>query len=163
MNWVDFVILGILLVSTLISLVRGFAREALSLLVWAAAFWVAITYSESLEALFVDHINTPSVRLALAFFALFLATLVAGGLVNFLIGQLVDKTGLSGTDRVLGMVFGAARGVAVVALLVLLAGLTPLPQDPWWQDSMLLPHFQMLAIWIREFLPPDIGGNIVFG
>jgi len=163
MNWIDIIILGILLVSALISLVRGFVREALSLVVWVGAFWVAITYSPMLEAQFAEHINTPSLRLALSFFLLFLATLVAGGVVNFLIGQLVDRTGLSGTDRVLGMVFGAARGVAVVAALVLLAGLTPLPKDPWWQASTLLPHFQMLALWLRDFLPPDIAGNIAFG
>lgn len=162
MNWVDFVILAVILVSTLISLVRGFVREAMSLVVWVAAFWVSITYADRLEPLFVEHISTPSLRLALAFFLLFLATLIVGGLVNYLIGKLVDKTGLSGTDRVLGMVFGAARGVAVVALLVLLGGLTALPQDPWWKESSLMPHFQMLAVWVRDFLPPDIAENIIF-
>lgn len=163
MNWVDVVIVGVILVSALVSLVRGFVREALSLAVWVAAFWIAIRYAASFEDMFAEHLSTPSLRLGLAFFLLFLAVLVVGGIVNYLISKLVDKTGLSGTDRVLGMAFGAGRGVAVVALLVLFAGLTPLPGDAWWQQSQLLPHFQVLALWLRDFLPPDIASSISFG
>lgn len=163
MNWVDFVIIGVILVSALVSLVRGFVREALSLAVWVAAFWVAVRYAAGFEGIFAEQVTTPSVRLGLAFFLLFLVVLVTGAIVNFVISKLVDKTGLSGTDRMLGMVFGASRGVAVVALLVLLAGLTPLPRDPWWQQSQLLPHFQVLALWLRDFLPPDIASSISFG
>jgi membrane protein required for colicin V production len=88
--------------------------------------------------------------------------LVLGGVVNYLIGQLVSKTGLSGTDRALGIVFGIARGVMVVGVLVLLAGLTQLPQDPWWQESIFLGHFVDLALWMRSFLPADIAANIQY-
>ena len=95
-----------------------------------------------------------------AFTILFVSTVVLGGLVNLLAGQLVARTGLTATDRALGMVFGIARGMVIVAVLVLLAGLTTLPQDPWWSESVLLRHFQDLALWLRSFLPPDVAGNI---
>jgi len=156
MIWVDYVILGIIGVSALISLVRGFVRESLSLIVWVLAFGLSWTYFRDFSLQLAPWVETPSLRLALAFILILLAVLVIGGIVSFLIGQLVDKTGLSGTDRLLGMVFGAARGAVLVAILVLLAGLTPFPQDPWWRDSLLIAHFQQLSAWLLSLLPPDI-------
>lgn len=156
-NWVDWAILGIIGLSAAISTLRGFFREALSLLGWVLAFWVALTYTQPLALHLSGLIAIHSLRLGVAFFALFLATLLVVTLVNFLIWQLIDKTGITGTDRMLGVVFGIARGVIIVAVLILLAGLTPLPQDSWWQQSVLIDHFQMIAMELRKLLPPDIG------
>jgi len=89
-------------------------------------------------------------------------TVLIGGLVGYLGGQLVAKTGLTSTDRALGVIFGIARGIVIIAVLVLLAGLTALPQDPWWQESLLLEHFQEMAVWLKSFLPEDIARNIEF-
>ncbi|WP_232731555.1 CvpA family protein [Pseudomonas aeruginosa] len=83
---------------------------------------------------------------------LFIATLLLGALVNYLIGELIRVTGLSGTDRFLGMVFGGARGVLLVVLLVGLLSLAPVQQDPWWQQSVLMPHFLMVADWSKNFI-----------
>ena len=74
--------------------------------------------------------------------------------------QLVTSTGLTGSDRFLGLIFGIARGALVVAILVLLAGLTPFPEDPWWNESSLLEWFQPLALWLREYIPSAIAGNL---
>ena len=156
MNWVDFVLLGIIGVSLLISLVRGFVREAFSLAAWILAFWVSWTFFRELAVHFEPWVSVPTLRLALAFATLLLVTLILGAMVNFLASQLVEKTGLSGTDRLLGMFFGAARGILLVAILILLAGLTPFPGDPWWQESRLIPYFQELAVWLRGFLPVDV-------
>lgn len=161
MIWVDYAIFGIIALSALISLVRGFMREALSLAAWVLAFWVAWMFFRDL-ALHLEWITLPSARLIAAFALLLIATLMVGGLVNFLMCQLVEKTGLSGTDRLIGVLFGAARGALLVAILVLLAGLTPFPNDPWWQQSELIAYFQELAIWLRGLLPPDIGGKFNF-
>jgi membrane protein required for colicin V production len=155
MIWVDYIIIGIIALSSLVSLIRGFMREAFSLAAWVLAFWVSWTFFREL-ALHLEIISVPSVRLGAAFLALFLVTLILGALVNYLVGQLVDKTGLSGTDRVIGIAFGAARGAVLIAVMVLLAGLTPLPDDPWWRESQLIGYFQELAIWLRDLLPPDI-------
>ncbi|PLY16501.1 MAG: colicin V production CvpA [Sedimenticola sp.] len=161
MIWIDYVILGIIGLSALISLIRGFMREALSLAAWVLAFWVAWTFFRDL-AIHLDWFTMPSLQLAASFGLLFIATLMVGALVNFLVGQLVDKTGLTGTDRLVGMLFGAARGAILVAILVLLAGLTPFPNDPWWQSSQLIGYFQDLAVWLKQLLPADIGEKFNF-
>jgi membrane protein required for colicin V production len=162
MVWIDVVILVIIALSAVISVIRGFVREALSLAAWILAFWVALTFSGDLAALFSKHISTPSVRMIAAFAILFIVTLLLAALVSHFAAQLVKKTGLSGTDRMLGVIFGIARGVVIVALLVLLAGLTPLPADPWWKESIFIVHFQTIALWILGFLPPDIASNFKF-
>jgi membrane protein required for colicin V production len=84
---------------------------------------------------------------------LFIVSLIIGGIFNYLLAQLVDRTGLSGTDRMLGMIFGVGRGVLLVGVLVLLGNFSPFAQDTWWQSSKLIPHFQGLALWLQNFLP----------
>jgi membrane protein required for colicin V production len=160
--WVDYVVLVIIGISALMSLWRGFVKEALSLFSWIAALWVAMLFFEDLASWLVDWIETQSIRHVVAFTALFVATVLVGGLVNYLAGQLVAKTGLTATDRALGVVFGIARGVVIVAILVLLAGLTALPQDSWWHEALFMAHFQDMALWLRSFLPADIAGHIKY-
>jgi membrane protein required for colicin V production len=154
--WLDLLILGIISLSAVISLIRGFVREAFSLAVWVLAFWVSWSFFRDLEVPLRAWIGSPTVRLGIAFAALMIVTLVIGGLVNYLIIQLVERTGMSGTDRLIGMVFGAARGVLLVAALVLLAGLTTLPEEAWWVHSTLVGYFEELAFWLRDLLPPEI-------
>jgi membrane protein required for colicin V production len=158
--WVDYFLLAVITISALLSLWRGFVREALSLVSWIAALWVAMLFFHDLADWLSRWIETPSIREILAFTILFVSTVMIGGLINYLAGQLVSKTGLTATDRALGVVFGVARGVVIVAVLVLLAGLTTFPQDPWWSDSLLLVHFQDMALWLRSFLPTDIAEQI---
>jgi len=162
MVWVDYLIIGIILLSSGISIVRGFIKEVLSLASWALAFWVALMFYPHVSTLLADYIVTPSIRLFTAFSSLFIVTLILAALVNHLISEIVQKTGLTGTDRSLGVVFGLVRGVAIVTLLVLIAGATPMPNDNWWQNSLLLEHFEQLAVWVRNFLPSDIAEYIHF-
>ncbi len=160
MNWADFVIIGVLAVSTLVSLMRGFVKEAVSLATWVAAIWLAILFTDPLADRLAAWIDVPSVRAIGAFALIALLVLILGGLLNFLIGQLVEKTGISGTDRLLGLVFGLGRGVILVALLVLVAGATPFPEDPWWHHSVLMPYFERLAVWSMHYLPADLAQHI---
>jgi membrane protein required for colicin V production len=162
LNWIDYILLAIIAISALLSLWRGFVKEALSLASWIAALWVALLFFHDLADWLARWIDTPSVRDAVGFGLLFVVTVLVGGVVGYLAGQLVAKTGLTATDRALGVIFGVARGVIIVAVLVLLAGLTSLPQDPWWHESLLLKHFQDMALWLRSFLPADIAENIKF-
>ena len=127
----------------------------MSLAGWVLAFWVSWSFFRELAVPLQAWIDSPTLRLGVAFGALMLATLVVGGLVNYLIIQLVERTGMSGTDRLIGMIFGAARGVLVVAVLVLLAGLTTLPEENWWRASDMVAYFQELAFWLRDLLPPE--------
>jgi membrane protein required for colicin V production len=160
--WVDYILLGVIVISALLSLWRGFVTEAISLISWIVALWVAVVFFQNLALLMNDWIDTPSIRDVSAFAILFVGTVLVGGLVNYLAGQLVAKTGLTATDRALGTLFGIARGIVIVAVLVLLAGLTALPEDAWWQEALLLGHFQDMALWLRSFLPANIAENIRF-
>lgn len=156
MEYADYVILGIVALSILVGAIRGFVKEAFSLGVWVAAFLVAFQYSGAIALQLENHIDLPSARTSLAFGGLFLAVLLIGGLLTFLVGKLVEKTGLSGSDRLLGGVFGGVRGLILVLALMLVAGLTPVPQDPWWQQSRTIQSLMPLAEWSAQFLPDYI-------
>jgi membrane protein required for colicin V production len=156
LEYADYVIFGIIAISILVGAVRGFIKEAFSLAVWAAAFLVAFQYSGLLAQQLESHIELPSARTSLAFAGLFLSVLLVGGLLTFLVGKLVEKTGLSGTDRLLGGVFGGVRGLTLVLALMLVAGLTPVPQDPWWQQSRSIQSLMPLAEWSAQYLPDYI-------
>jgi len=160
MVWVDYLIPGIIVVSALLSLVRGFVREAMSLAGWLIATWVALHYSQPLAEAFLAGISAPSLRVGVAFVILFVIVLVLSALINRLASQLVKKTGLTGTDRMIGMLFGAVRGAVVVAVLVLLAGMTTMPQDPWWQESVTIDYFQDLAVWLQDNVAPEIASYL---
>ncbi|MET4694131.1 CvpA family protein [Endozoicomonas lisbonensis] len=149
-TWIDWIIAAIIIVSALISLKRGFFKEVLSLLTWIAALFIAWSFGGSLSLHLNDFIETPSLRLITASILLFIATLLVGGLVNKIFATLVQATGLTGTDRLLGMVFGALRGCLLVILLVGLMSFAPLEDDLAWKNSTLLPHFIMLADWSKQ-------------
>jgi membrane protein required for colicin V production len=152
LTWFDWAIIAVIVISSLISLKRGFVKEALSLVTWIVAGVVAWMFGGALAEHLSEFIATPSVRVIAACALLFIVTLLVGGLVNFLIGELIRVTGLDGTDRVLGMVFGAARGALLVVVAVGLLSLAPVQQDSWWQQSVLLPHFLMVADWSKSLI-----------
>lgn len=149
MNLADGIILFVIAISALLSIRRGFTREAFSLATWVAAFLVARLFGPGLEVMLEPSIETPSARLATAFGILFAATLVVGALINHLLGEVVRVTGLTSTDRLLGMVFGAVRGVVLVIVMVAL-GRGLFAEDPWWRDSALVTQFAMMEDWSRR-------------
>ncbi|MEL7293597.1 CvpA family protein [Vibrio sinaloensis] len=152
MNALDIVILGVIGLSALISLVRGFAKEALSLVIWFGAFFIASQYYAKL-AVYFTRLEDDMIRNGAAIAALFIATLIVGALVNYVIAQLVQKTGLSGTDRVLGIVFGGLRGVLIVsAALFFMDAFTTFPDSQWWKGSQLVPEFSRVIAPFFEHL-----------
>ncbi|MFT5657868.1 MAG: membrane protein required for colicin V production [Gammaproteobacteria bacterium] len=159
MSWLDFIIIGIIALSALISLVRGFVKESISLTSWVLAGFIALRYFTPMAQLLEPYIASPTIRTGCGFAILFVCALIVGAIVNFMASQMVSKTGLSGTDKSLGVVFGGARGVLIVTMVVLLAGLTPMPLEPWWQESVTVEYFVNLAGWIKEILPQDVASR----
>lgn len=156
----DLVLLAIVGLSTLVGLWRGFVVEVMSLAVWVAAFWLAFAFGDDAAQLFAGVVQAAGARLLLGYAALFISALLVGGLATWLMGRLVKSTGLSGTDRLLGLGFGLLRGAALGCVLVLLLGFTPLPQDAWWRESQLLPGFQRGAEWLRSWLPEAVARHV---
>lgn len=162
MIWIDYGILALVALSALIGLLRGLIREVFSLGLWGLAVWAGMQFSRDFSVALNGLIPAPSLRMATAFLLIFIGALLLGGMVSYLLGKLIDTTGLSGTDRLAGVVFGVARGLLIVAVLVFVGGMTPLPQDPWWQQSRLIPPMQSLAVWLKSQVSPDLASHVKF-
>ncbi len=154
MNWADYVILAVFAVSILIGLMRGFTREVLGALGWVLAFWVAFTFTHQAAEWLTPYITTPSVRRAAAFGGLFLIVLLLTSLLTFFIGRVIRDGALASADRTLGAGFGLLRGLVLIAALLWAAGTTAARQDPWWQQSALIPKLEWMADILKAAVPP---------
>ena len=158
----DYAVLAIVGLSILLSMMRGFLREVLSLAGWVAAFFVAKLYTLELAPLLPEAIPSQSLRLLAAFVILFLATLLVGSLLAIALSEVFKKIGLGWVDRWLGAVFGLARGVAIVGVLVLLAGLTSIPQDARWRNAMFSAPLEALVVSALPWLPQGVSSHIKY-
>ena len=148
MNAADYVIIAVVVLSSLLSLRRGFTVEAFSLGAWIAAFVIGRLFSTPLAYLLTDYLDPPSAREPVAFAALFVATLIVAALIKRLLKEVISATGLSTMDRLMGMVFGALRGVILIIIgLGLLSRLFGMDGDPWWKESLLIPHVMLIEDW----------------
>ena len=164
MSGIDIAIVVVVLLSALISYFRGFFKEAMSLTVWVGAILITVGFSSRFASLIpADAITTPSARLAASAVVLFLGTLLVGAVANFLVRRIVASARLKLADRIIGVVFGLARGVVIVAVLVLVAHLSPeLRTERWWVESELLPEFQTMARAIHRQLPQELAQHFDF-
>lgn len=156
MTVVDVVVIFVIFLSALFSLIRGFVKEAISLATWIVAIWLAATFAPQLADALPSSIESEAVRQATGFGVLFVLTLMVGAIVNTLVNQVVKKTGLSGADRIFGVLFGVLRGGLIIIVFVVIGGMTPLPDTEWWQSSTLLQWFESTAIVIQEYIPDDL-------
>jgi membrane protein required for colicin V production len=162
MNWADITIICIIVLSAVLSLFRGFVREVLSLVAWVVAFWAAMAFWGQFAAMLAPYIAIEFARMVLAFLGVLIGVLLVFGIINFIVGKLLASTGLSGPDRLLGALFGVLRGAAIVTVLVVLAGLTPLPGDPSWSQSSMLVGFQSAAQLAIGRLPPEFAKHFSY-
>jgi len=155
-NWIDFFFIALIVISGLISLYRGFVREVFSVLTWVVAIWVGIRFASAAAAYLPAALSDETLRLGIAFAVLFILVLIVGGVIGIVATRLVRGTGLTGTDRSLGIVFGLLRGILIVALLVFLASLTLVPEESWWRESRLVPEFERIVGWVLDQVPESI-------
>jgi membrane protein required for colicin V production len=160
MTLLDYAVLAIIGFSVLLSVIRGLVREVLALAAWAIALIVAWLFGGQIAALMPQEIPGEDLRWLAGFATLFFLVLLAMSLVALAVSQLVKSAGLSVEDRVFGAVFGLVRGFAVVMILVLLAGATALPGQPFWRDAALRPLLERVAIVIKSWLPPAVSQHI---
>jgi membrane protein required for colicin V production len=136
----DYVFIAILAISALIGVLRGLVKEALSLLGWVAAAWLAMRYGNEGGRVVAGLIDDPDARLWAGRLIIFVAILFATALLTWLVGYLVRLTPMTGMDRVLGLCFGLARGTLLVALVVYALRAGGFDGEPWWRNSKLLPY-----------------------
>ena len=159
MNALDYTILCIIAISAVVGLMRGFVRETVSLLVWIAAFWTAMNFSADVAQYLSGLIDIPAMRLAVAFVILFVSVLIVGVIVNYFLAGLLKKVGVRTSDRVLGVVFGVARG----ALVVVLVELTPLVESSSWQGSLIIAYLHPMLSHFHKLFPADLHASVAQG
>jgi membrane protein required for colicin V production len=158
----DFGVLIVMALSIALSVWRGFLRELLSLSVWVIAFVGAPLLAADVARHLPMGGADPTLRLLAAMLLLFLAFLIVGGIIAMLLGMLIKKAGLDLIDRLLGAVFGAARGLVMVLAVVLIAGLTVFPREPFWKHAMLAPPFESAALVVAGYLPVELRDRIKY-
>ena len=151
MNEVDTAILVVIVLSCIFGLWTGLVKEVLSLLTWIAALLAARVYSEGLSELFVNVIDNGSVRYATAFVIIFIVIMMLGRILNNQLSELLISTRLKLADRVLGGMFGIARGALIVMLILFISNLF-LSETEQWQQSTLIPYGMAMTEWSRIFI-----------
>lgn len=158
----DYLVLFVLVSSVIISTLRGLVKEILSLAGWVVAFVVANAYCAKLAPLLPALIPGATVRLIVAFIAMFLGVRVLMGLLSLAIGAVINATGLTLADRGLGGLFGLARGIVIVLAGVILCGMTSIPQQDFWRGALLSPVAEAGARTIKPFLPAALAQHVKF-
>ncbi len=161
MSSLDLIALGIFAFSAVLGLMRGLTREVLSLLSWFVAFYAAKSFAPML-APFIPGLDAPALSHAAALVVIFVAVLIAASLFSAAVGGLVKVAGMGPYDRLLGGLFGAARGGLILLMLTLLAGLTALPKTHAWQASLIHGHLEQAAVKLKPWLPADMAALIQY-
>jgi len=151
--WIDYTILVLIIVSAVVGLIRGLVQETFSLLGWLGALWVTLRFYKTFAVTLTDIIPHPGLRIAAAMLGLFVATLVVARIIGYLIATLIERSPLSFLNRLGGLTFGAARGVLLILVLILVAQGIGLSEEPWWRDSRLIPALEQWARLLGQFHP----------
>jgi membrane protein required for colicin V production len=158
----DYIVLFVLVSSVIISTMRGLVKEILSLLGWIVAFVLANAYGARLAPMLPNMIPGETVRLIVAFIALFLGARMLMGLLTLAVSALISASGLTLADRGLGGLFGLARGIVIVLAGVILCGMTSIPQQAFWKNALLSPMAETGARTVKPFLPAALSQHVQF-
>jgi len=159
----DLVVIGVVAISALLAFVRGFVRVVVSLATLIIAAVAAIHFSTPVAAMLPEFGSGPAGRYVAAFALIAILVLIVGAVVGWLLSRLVHAVGLGFLDRLLGALLGVARGALIVVLAVLLAGLTDLPRQDWWQNASLAPVLVTAALSLKPFLPKAWADRLDYG
>lgn len=162
MTLFDVAVLVVVGLSVLLSVIRGLVREVLALSAWVVAFLAANVLSGHAARWMPEAIASEELRLLAAFLAIFVIVLLAVSTLALMASRLVKSAGLGLEDRLLGVVFGLARGLLVVMVVVLLAGLTTLPRQPVWRNAILSDPLEAFAVDMKPWLPADLAKRISY-
>jgi len=156
----DWVALAVVAASLLLGLWRGVVSEILALVAWVAAFFAARQFGGDAGGLLTRWVADPAIAAAAGYAAVFVGVLLAFGAARLLLSMLLRAVGLGLLDRLLGSVFGVARGVAIVLAGVMLAGMTSMPKEQWWREAVLAPPLETAVVAAKPWLPSDVAKRI---
>jgi membrane protein required for colicin V production len=163
MTQFDYIVLVIIILSVLLGWWRGLVYEILSLLSWITSYFVAKSWVAEFAPYMPDVLESDTLKSAAAFMAVFVTTLILCGIAAWALNKLVKSFGLDWrTDGVLGAFFGFLRGCLLVLLIVLFAGLTKLPQTPFWRDALFSKPLQNVASVAKDLLPDEMAKRVSF-
>ncbi len=158
----DYVVLVIIGLSILLSVMRGLVQEVLALAAWVLSFWLASEYAAQGARWMPVGLPSDTMRYVAAFLAIFCAVWLFSAVVRITLNQFLKTTGLKPLDRMLGAGFGFLRGVLLVLMLVLVAGMTHLPQSQDWRNAMFSPLCEDAALRVKPWLPAGLASRIHF-
>ncbi|MQY50467.1 CvpA family protein [Rhodocyclus tenuis] len=158
----DYVVIGITVASAVLGLWRGVVGEVIALAAWVLGFFAAQAWGADIAALAFTSIADPALRLVAGWAAVFVGTLLLLALGRLAVQGLLKALGLSLADRLLGLLFGAARGLVVIAALVAVGGMTSLPKERWWSEAVLSPPLETAVLAARPWLPQEAAKRIRF-
>lgn len=163
MTGFDYAIIAILAASVLLGAWRGMVSEVLSLASWVVAFLVAREWGEQVGTqLLAPYLTVTFWQIAGGWILLFIATILAVSILRALLRKTLHAIGLGFFDRMLGMVFGAARGILLILLLVAIGGMTKLPEESWWRQARFAPLAEQGVVFIKPWLPSDPAKHIAY-
>lgn len=164
MNAFDYLMIVVLVAFAITGAIRGFVLELLSLILWPVAGLVAWVFADQGAVFFQSFISDPQLRVVAAFAAVFLVAFIVGTIVVYFIHRALPLRGMfRKPNAILGGLIGLLRGGIVVLIVFLVAGITSLPQRPWWREALLAPYFQKAAVAVSSYIPRDIARHIRFG
>ncbi len=158
----DYVAIGIVSLSLLFGLWRGVVGEVVALIGWVAGIMAAVEFGTPVGQSLFSGLTDPAIRTLAGCVVIFVGVLVVMSLVGMVVRSMVKALGLSISDRLLGMVFGLARGVLVIMVLVGLGGMTAAPKQPWWKNATLAQPLETAVLVARQWLPDDLAKRIRF-
>ncbi|MSQ53568.1 MAG: CvpA family protein [Betaproteobacteria bacterium] len=161
MTWFDYGVISILGFSLLVGVLRGLLRELVMLVGWICAFVLATVFSKQITPLMPESLG-PMLGPLLAYVAIFVAVLITAGFIALLLTLLAKSAGMGALNRMMGAGFGVLRGLLVVLALVLVAGFTPLPKEPFWRNAVSSGAFETVIVAARPLLPEELRQRIVF-
>lgn len=154
--WIDCAIAIIIGLSIITGLFRGFVKELIALSVWGLAIWLASKYCQTFSVWVQPYISDKTACMVVTFIIILVAVLLSGAIVNTIISLILNRSGLSGIDRLLGMGFGFVRGVFIVALLMVVVKMTSLPAEEYREKSRFYAQFDGLVDKLYGYAPAVI-------
>ena len=156
MPTIDIIIAAALVVSVIVGIMRGFVKESISIAALLIAIWASLYFGPAVGNVSSSWLSSESLQMWFGRILVFAIILSVGGLLGWGISKLVRMSVLSGIDRLLGSLFGAVRGVLLLAVFVIGGQFAGFDNDDWWLNSRLIPHVEVVAEWIKVMAPQGL-------